>query len=98
MLAFGRMALHSRVRNQAWRDRASRLLYHWNEDFEDIIHSIPTGERFATPPASVYKPPAYPVHPRSPYLLRTRPLALSDDAICRSVTDRPQGGQVLLLV
>jgi hypothetical protein len=80
MLGFGLMALHSRVRDQAWRDSASQLLYHWNEDFEDIIHNIPTEERHATPPASVYKPPAYPVHPRSPYLLRTRPLTLSHDA------------------
>jgi hypothetical protein len=80
MLGFGLMALHSRVRDQAWRNRASQLLYQWNEDFEDIIHNIPTDERRATPPASAYKPPAYPVHPRSPYLLRTRPLTLSHDA------------------
>jgi hypothetical protein len=80
MLGFGLMALQSRVRDQAWRDRASQLLYRWNEDFEDIIHEIPPDERRATPPASVYKPPAYPVHPRSPYLLRSQPLTLSFDA------------------
>ena len=80
MLGFGLMALHSRIRNQAWRGQASQLLYHWYEDFEDIIHSIPTSERRATPPASIYKGPAYPIHPRSPYLLRSRPLDLSQDA------------------
>jgi hypothetical protein len=80
MLGFTLMALQSCVRDQAWRDRASRMLYRWNEDFEDIIHQIPPDERRATPPASVYKPPAYPVHPRSPYLLRSQPLALSFDA------------------
>ena len=79
MLGFGLMALHSRVRDQAWRDSASQLLYQWNEDSEDVIHDIPNDERRATPPASVYNPPAYPVHPRSPYLLRTRPLVLSND-------------------
>jgi Phosphotransferase enzyme family len=79
MLGFGLMALHSRVRNQAWRDMASQSLYRWNEDFEDVIHSIPNDERLATPPASLYKPPAYPVHQRSPYLLRIRPLALTND-------------------
>jgi hypothetical protein len=42
MLGFGLMALHSRIRHQAWRERASQLLYHWNEDFGDISHSIAT--------------------------------------------------------
>lgn len=79
MLGFGLMALPSRVRDQAWRNRASQLLYHWSGDFEDIIYQIPADERRATPPASVYKPPTYPVHPRSPYLLRTRLPTLSFD-------------------
>jgi hypothetical protein len=79
MLGFALMALHSRVRNQAWRDAASQRLRRWQEDFDDVLHEIPAEERRATPPASVYKAPAYPVHPRSPYLLRTRPLILSGD-------------------
>jgi hypothetical protein len=61
------------------RDRASQSLYRWDEDFEDIVHSITNNERLATPVASLYKPPTYPAHPRSPYLLRIRPLALAND-------------------
>jgi hypothetical protein len=76
-LGFALMALHSRVRNQAWRDAASQRLRRWQEDFDDVLHEIPAEERRTTPPASVYKAPEYPVHPRSPYLLRTWPLILS---------------------
>ena len=97
MLGFGLMALHSRVRGQAWRDRASQLLYRWDEDFEDIVHEVPPDERRVTPPASVYKPPAYPVHLRSPYLLRSKSLTLSFDTyLDKSLTaeSSPSDGSV----
>jgi hypothetical protein len=66
------MALSLVARNQAWRDRAAEQLHTWDEEFEDIMHEIPSSERHQTPPASVYKPPPYPINPRSPYLFRTR--------------------------
>jgi len=44
-----------------------------DEGFEDVVHDIPSSERHQTPPASIYKPPSYPLNHRSPYIFRTRP-------------------------
>jgi hypothetical protein len=73
VLGFCLMAVDSAARNQSWRDRATEQLHKWNEEFEDVVHDIPSSERHQTPPASIYRPPSYPLNPRSPYLFRTRP-------------------------
>lgn len=56
-VGFSLMALQSNIRDQAWRDAASRQLPVWNEDFNNILQNISPIERRATPPASCYKPP-----------------------------------------
>jgi hypothetical protein len=39
LVGFSLMSLHSPVRDQAWRDGASKLLGQWHEDLEDVLHS-----------------------------------------------------------
>jgi hypothetical protein len=88
VLGFCLMAVRSAARNQAWRDRAAEKLHKWNEEFEDVVHDIPSSERHQTPPASTYKPPFYPLNHRSPYILRTRPHKVR----CETDADFASGG------
>ncbi|PYI30276.1 hypothetical protein BP00DRAFT_437024 [Aspergillus indologenus CBS 114.80] len=63
-------------RPQVWRNNAIKQLSKWEVDFEEVLRLIPESERKQTPPGSTYRAPRYPVNPRSPYLLRSRRLAI----------------------
>lgn len=79
LLGFCLMALHSPVRPQQWRRRASEQLYLWKEDFDEILRQIPEDELHQSPNGSLYSSPHYPIDPRSPYLTRRRKLILEND-------------------
>ena len=78
-LGFRLMAMHSSTRNQTWRRPASQGLHLWTEDFEDVLHQIPAGDRKDSPEGSLYSSPGYPIDPRSPYLTRGSRILSSKD-------------------
>ncbi|KAL1953417.1 hypothetical protein VTO42DRAFT_2824 [Malbranchea cinnamomea] len=65
------MALRRPRRSQEWRNKNIQKMRRWNVDFDMLIQQIPDEERKKRPPASEYRPPYYPINPRSPYLLRS---------------------------
>jgi len=53
LLGYSLLALQSPMRDQAWRNAASKRVGVWEVDFEEILRQIPSSVRKATPGRSL---------------------------------------------